>query len=143
MENQIVEVDNDGALIITTTSNNYIRRYKHGDHIELGRCNCGRRLQTITNIKGRVRNMLTLPNGDKKWPMIGSLEFEKFGIKRFKMIQTKLDEFELNIICEPLGELEIDLINLVKEKIGFEINVIINYVNEFSNYKFEEFVSLV
>jgi phenylacetate-CoA ligase len=140
MENQIVEVDEDGALIITTKSNKYLRRYKHGDHIELGECHCGRRLQTIKKIHGRVRNMMILPNGDKKWPQIGSLEYESFGIKRFKMVQTKIDELELSIICEPLYEKEIELINVVKKWVGFPVNVTIKYVDSFPNYKFEEFV---
>lgn len=140
MENQIVEVDSDGALIITTKSNNFIRRYKHGDHIELGECNCGRTLQTIKKIHGRVRNMMILPNGDKKWPQIGTLEYESFGIKRYKMVQNKVDDFELSIICEPLGERESELVEVIKKWIGFPINVTIKYVDSFPNYKFEEFV---
>ena len=140
MENQIVEVDTEGALIITTTSNKYIKRYKHGDHIELGSCNCGRSLQTIKKIHGRVRNMMILPNGDKKWPLVGSLEYESFGIKRFKMVQTKIDEFELSIICNPLGEKELELIEVVKKWVEYPVNVIIKYVDSFPNYKFEEFV---
>jgi phenylacetate-CoA ligase len=140
MENQIVEVDINGALIITTTSNKYIRRYKHGDHIELGSCNCGRTLQTIRKINGRVRNMMVLPNGDKKWPLIGSLEYESFGIKRFKMVQKKIDEFELSIVCSPLGKKESNLIEVVRKWVGFPINVTIKYVDSFPNYKFEEFV---
>ena len=131
MENQIVEVDTDGALIITTTSNKYIKRYKHGDHIEMGKCTCGRRLQTIKKIHGRVRNMMILPNGDKKWPLIGSLEYESFGIKKFQMVQTKIDELELSIICEPLGERETDLIKVVNKWVGFPVNVIIKYVDSF------------
>lgn len=140
MENQIVEVDTEGALIITTTSNKYIKRYKHGDHIELGSCNCGRSLQTIKKIHGRVRNMMILPNGDKKWPLVGSLQYESFGIKRFQMVQTKIDELELSIICEPLGQKETELIEVVRKQIGFDINVIIKYVDNFPNYKFEEFI---
>jgi hypothetical protein len=85
--------------------------------------------------------MIILPNGDKKWPLIGSLEYESFGIKRFKMIQTKVDELELSIICDPLCERETELIEVIRKKIGFPINVIIKYVDSFSNYKFEEFVS--
>ena len=143
MENHIVERDVDGSIIITTLSNKYIRRYKHGDQIELGKCNCGRTLQTITDIKGRIRNMMTLPSGDKKWPLIGSQEFETFGIKRFKMIQKTVKDFELSIICDNLGERETELKSLVEEKIGFKINLTIKYVDEFLNYKFEEFISFV
>lgn len=144
MENQYVERDVDGGLIITTLSNPYITRYKHGDHIELGTCDCGRGLQTITKIHGRVRNMFTLPNGDKKWPLIGSLNFyENFGIKRYKAIQKSIEDVELQIISEPLNEREEDLKILVKEWINSPINVTITYVNDFPNYKFEEFVSLI
>ena len=144
MENHHIERDDDGGMIITTFTNEHIRRYKHGDHIEFGTCTCGRGLQTLSEIKGRVRNMFVLPNGDKKWPLIGSLNFyEDFGIKRYKAIQHKVDELELQIICEPLNEKEQDLKFLVKERIDSPINVIITYVDEFPNYKFEEFISLV
>ena len=144
MENQYLERDNDGGMIITTLTNDYIRRYKHGDHIELGTCNCGRGLQTITEVKGRIRNMFVLPNGDKKWPLIGSLNFyNDYGIKRYKAIQRTINELELQIISEPLNEKEKELKSLVKEWINSPINVIITYVNEFPNYKFEEFVSMV
>jgi len=143
MENQIVEVDN-GAMIISTMTNPYIKRYKHGDHIELGSCGCGRTLQTIKKIHGRVRNMFTLPNGDKTWPIIGSKEYyDKFGIKRYKAIQKSLEELELQIICEPLGDREKELISYVQECINSPINVTIKYVNDFPNYKFEEFISLI
>jgi hypothetical protein len=57
------------------------------------------------------------------------------------MIQTKVDELELSIICDPLYERETELIEVIRKKIGFPINVIIKYVDNFSNYKFEEFVS--
>jgi len=144
MENHHIERDDDGGMIITTFTNDYIRRYKHGDHIEFGTCTCGRGLQTLSEIKGRVRNMFTLPNGDKKWPLIGSLSFyEKFGIKRYKAIQKSIEELELQIISEPLNDREEDLKKLVKEWINSPINVTITYTNDFPNYKFEEFVSLI
>ena len=50
---------------------------------------------------------------------------------------------ELQIISEPLNEREEDLKKLVKEWINSPINVIITYVDEFPNYKFEEFICLV
>jgi phenylacetate-CoA ligase len=144
MENHHIEKDDDGGMIISTFTNDYIRRYKHGDHIEFGECTCGRGLQTISEVKGRVRNMFILPNGDKKWPLIGSLNFyNDFGVKQYKAIQHKVDELELQIISEPLGGREEDLKTLVKEWINSPINVTITYVNDFPNYKFEEFVSLV
>ena len=144
MENQIVEIDTDGALIISTLSNPYIRRYKHGDHVELGTCTCGRKLQTITKIYGRVRNMFVFPNGDKIWPTIGSKDYyDMFGIKRYKAIQTSLDNLELQIISDPLGDREKELSDYVRKCLGSQIGIVIKYVDGFPDYKFEEFVSLV
>lgn len=144
MENQIVEVDADGGMIISTMTNPYIRRYKNGDHVELGSCPCGRSLQTITSIKGRIRNMLVLPNGDRKWPLIGSRDYyDEFGIKRFKAVQTSLWHVELQLVSDPLGEMEAKVKDLCREWLGCDIEVSIAYVDGFSDYKFEEFVSLV
>jgi len=144
MENTYVEIDTDGGIIVTSMTNPYIKRYKHGDHIEMGECTCGRTMQTIKEIKGRTRNMFTLPNGDKKWPLLGShYFFERFGIKRFRAIQTSIDELELEIICEPLGEKENDVKSLVNNMLDSPINVIIRYVETFPNYKFEEFISKI
>ena len=143
MENQIVEVDSDGGILISTLSNPYIRRYKHGDHVQLGSCHCGRTLQTITKIQGRIRNMFVLPNGDKKWPLIGSLQFGDFGIKRYKAIQKTIDELELQIIARPLNDREQELIKLIQKMLNVPINIKINYVENFETYKHEEFISLV
>jgi phenylacetate-CoA ligase len=143
MDNHIVEVDTDGGMLITTLTNPYIRRYKHGDHIELGECDCGRTSQVISKIHGRVRNMFIMPNGDKKWPLIGSLEYSNFGIKQFKATQTSLNDLVLEIICDNLLEKEKKLISLIQEMLGTPINVTIKYVDSFPNYKFEEFISLV
>lgn len=144
MENHIVEVDSDGGMIITTMTNPYIKRYKNGDCIELGTCNCGRTLQTIKKINGRIRNMFVLPNGDKKWPLIGSRDYyDKFGIKKYKAIQLSINELELQIISEPLKDKEKDLIKLIQQWLESDINVTIKYVDSFPNYKFEEFVSNV
>lgn len=143
MENQLVEVDSDSSIIISTLTNPYIRRYKHGDHIELGECTCGRTLQTITKIFGRNRNLFKLKNGDLKFPLIGSLSYHKFGIKQYKCYQVDYDKLELHIICDPLNERELDLISLVKEWIKEDVDVKIVYVDKFIEYKHEEFVRLI
>jgi phenylacetate-CoA ligase len=144
MENIHIDVDTDGGVLVTSFTNPYIKNYKHGDHVILGdKCTCGRGLQTISKIQGRVRNMFVLPNGDKKWPLIGSLQFDKFGIKQFKATQTTLNDLVLEIVCEDLIEKENELVTIVQEMLGAPINVTIRYVNSFPNYKFEEFVSLV
>lgn len=142
MENQLVEVNRDGQMIITTLSNPYIKRYQHGDHIQLGTCTCGRSLQTITNIQGRIRNMFIMPDGDKKWPLFGSRTyFQKYGIKRFKLIQISITAVKLQYIADYIRN-EPQLIQEIKELLA-DINVILEPVDSFPDYKFEEFVSLV
>ena len=145
MENQIVETNENNELIITTLTNPYIRRYKNGDVVELGECNCGRSLQTIKKIYGRVRNMFTMSNGDNKWPIFGSRTFyEKYGIQQFKLTQIELRKLVLEIIAEPLSEQSI--VNIKQEinsLLDADCEVDMKYVNNFSNYKHEEFVSLI
>lgn len=144
MENIHLDVDTDGGVLVTCFTNPYIKNYKHGDHVVLGgKCSCGRGLQTITKIQGRVRNMFTLPNGDKKWPLLGSLQFEEYGIKQFKATQTELNELTLEIVSSKLGDKKNKVVSLVQEMLGVPINVTIKYVESFPNYKFEEFISLV
>jgi phenylacetate-CoA ligase len=144
MENIHLDVDTDGVVLVTSLTNPYIKNYKHGDHVELtDECTCGRKLQTIKKIKGRVRNMFTLPNGDKKWPLLGSLQFEDFGIKQFKATQTSLDKLTLEIISPKLGKKKNKVVSLVQEMLGVPVNITIKYVDSFPNYKFEEFISLL
>lgn len=140
MENLIVE-EYQGSLLVTSLTNPYIKRYAIQDCAELTTCACGRKLQTITNIKGRIRNMFTLPNGDKKWPMFGSKEFDKFGISRYKAIQTSISELEFQIVAPELDEEALKA--TILKWLESPINITIKYVSEFKNYKFEEFVSLV
>lgn len=142
MENQIVEVEDTGAALITTLTNPYIRRYRHGDHLELGRCSCGRSLQTITKINGRVRNMFITPDGDRRWPVFGSRTMhERYGVKRFRAVQRSLDLVELQIIAPDLTpEQRQSLAGEVKTGLGCDIRVEIRHVGSLPDYKFEEFV---
>ena len=144
MENIHLDVDTDGGVLVTCFTNPHIKNYKHGDHVSLGKeCTCGRKLQTIKRVNGRIRNMFVMPNGDKKWPLIGSLKFEEFGIKQFKATQTALDKLTLEIVSPKLGKNKKKVVSLVQEMLGVPIDVTIKYVDSFPNYKFEEFISLV
>ena len=143
MENQVVETDEQGNAIITTLNHPYIKRYKNGDVIELGKCGCKRTLQTITKIYGRVRNFFTMPNGEKKWPLVASITYyEKYGITRFKAIQHSINDLEVQVIKTRDFE-ENNLIADIQKALGVEINTKITYVEEFKNYKHEEFVSMI
>ena len=69
---------------------------------------------------------------------------ESFGIKRFKVIQTTVNDLEVQIIADKLSlKRTEDLISNILTSVGETLNVEIKYVDSFPNYKFEEFVSLV
>lgn len=142
MENQVIETNDENEVIVTTMTNPYIKRYKNGDVVLLGSCNCGRSLQTITKIYGRVRNFFVMPNGQKKWPLLGSLTFhEKFGIKQFKAVQKQVNLLELQIISPVLTqEKEAELKSEVQKMLQTAIHVDLKYQQAFANYKHEEFV---
>ena len=58
--------------MVCTTLNNVVTpliRYELGDLAQVGGlCPCGRGLPVLTAIKGRVRNMVTLPTGEQLFP---------------------------------------------------------------------------
>ena len=80
-ENMIVEVLNEdgsacapgqsGRVVVTHLHNfaSPLIRYDIGDFAEVGEaCSCGRGLLVLKRIVGRMRGMVTLPNGDQFWP---------------------------------------------------------------------------
>ena len=88
--------------------------------------------------------MYVLPNGDRVWPIFGSKYYaERFGIERFKIVQTAIGQIELQLISRPLGRQEQELIALVRQHLDPAVCVAIRYVDAFPDCKFEEFVSLL
>ena len=143
MENQIVEIDDDGALIISTMTNDHIRRYKHGDYVVLGQCSCGRSLQTIQEIRGRVRNMFIMSNGDKRWPLVGSLGFyEKYGIKQFNIIQVGIGKIEAHLFYDNDFD-KSAFIQDVRAHLEENVEVTIVKTSSIMQYKNEEFISMI
>lgn len=146
VENVIVEQESDGAALITSLSNPYIKRYRIGDYIELGTCSCGRTLQTITKIHGRVRNLITYPNGTKQWPTVGSpYYYDKFNIRRFQAIQTSIDDVTIKMIRDHqfTEDQHLTFVKFVQESLHHPFNITVEYVNSFPPGKFEEFKSLL
>lgn len=143
MENILVEREADGNALITVRTNPYIKRYRIGDYIELGVCGCGRTLQTISKIYGRKRNMMVMPNGDRKWPLIGSPHYyERFGIKRFQIIQESM----IQIVAKIQSTIQFDeneFKSYLVQCLDYPFEVQIQYVSEFPMGKFEEFICKV
>lgn len=145
-ENIVAEVDADGKAILTNLFHPYMKRYLIGDSIVLGECSCGRTLQTITKINGRIRNMVSMPDGTTRWPMTGSKTFyEEFSVERIQVEQVSLTGLRVSIIRNNRFT-EDELAAFVKHmqsSMGYDFDIEIVYVDSFPVGKFEEFKNLL
>src|SRR5207253_5021199 len=115
-------------------------RYELGDFAEVGEpCPCGRGLPVLTRVLGRQRNMLTLPDGDQRWPNIRDpSELASAGgpalppLQQFQVIQRSLTALEVLLVCpEPLGAAEEDIMReYLAFVLGHRFEVTFTYVAE-------------
>ncbi|MCZ6482604.1 MAG: phenylacetate--CoA ligase family protein [Alphaproteobacteria bacterium] len=91
-----------GRLVITDMHNfaTPLIRYEIGDYAEPGGpCSCGRTLPVLTRILGRTRNMLTLPSGDRMWPVYSEALCEALPqLRQAQLVQRTLDEIEVRLV---------------------------------------------
>lgn len=161
-ESLLVEVlDADGAAcapgatgrVVLTTLHGFAQpllRYELRDHAEVGPpCPCGRGLPTLRRIVGRSRNMLTLPSGEKRWPLVGFAEYRSVApIRQYQMVQTTVDTLELRLVVErPLSATEEAALTVVVQRaLGHPFALRFDYRERLLpsvSGKFEEFLSLL
>ncbi len=123
-------------------------RYEVGDYAEVGPpAPCGRGLTVLTRILGRVRNMLTLPDGSRIWPEIGSdIMGSVVPVKQCQIIQKDLQRIEAKIVPrQPFTpEQELALTKHLADKLGSHFRIAVRYVDEIPRSptgKFEDFRS--
>ncbi|MFX0134658.1 MAG: phenylacetate--CoA ligase family protein [Candidatus Hodarchaeota archaeon] len=115
-ENIVVEIIKNGAPakpgepgeVIITGFNNFampLIRYKVGDVAIISdkSCSCGRALPLLENIEGRVNNMVVTPEGKISSGLIfyyisRSLIENNGGVKKFKVIQDRIDRITFQIV---------------------------------------------
>jgi phenylacetate-CoA ligase len=142
-----------GKVVVTTLHNFAmpLLRYDIGDYAEVGECKCGRGLPVLKRILGRQRNLLTLPNGEKKWPVFasahGSDDLPSFF--QFQVVQGSLDSLDVNLV-RPNGNLTPDEMSAVERHfhrlLGYPFRIRIYCVEEIPRSltgKYEDFISLV
>ena len=120
-ENLLVEILNESGArcgpgeigrVVVTALHNFatpLIRYDIGDYAEVGEhCTCGRGLPVLRRILGRVRNMLTLPNGERHWPLIGANEMHRLApILQQQVAQVGPEEIEVRlVVARPLTRAE-------------------------------------
>lgn len=138
--------------VVITTLHNYatpLIRYEIGDCAEVGEpCPCGRGLPVLKRLNGRYRNLLTLPDGRQRWPLLGyeSGLQEIAPIDYMQLIQHRVDEIEVRLIMpRPLhaGEAE-TLTAFIHANLGHPFPLRFEYVETIRNQKngkIEQFIS--
>ena len=127
-------------------------RYAIGDHVEVGEpCACGRGLPVIQRIIGRTQNMLTMPWGEQKWPLLSSDSIEAMlkvapAVRQYQFVQKDLDLIELRLVvaCPLSPDEEEALLKWVHKKFAHEFRVVFVYLDAIPRTqagKFEDFLN--
>ena len=141
-----------GRVVVTALHNFAapLLRYEVGDFAEAGEgATCGRNLPVLSRILGRVRNMLTLPDGSRIWPMIGADTIADVApVKQCQVIQKDLRRIEAKVV--PRQALTAEQISAVGRHIvgrlggDFEIEILcVDEIERGPTGKFEDFRSEV
>ena len=125
-------------------------RYALGDWAEIGDpCPCGRGLPVLRRILGRTRNLLTLPSGEKRYAVYGTLIFGSHpDVLQFQIVQKNLADLEVKLVVKrKLEESELAQIrDQLVGRIGHPFRIEFSYHDEIPRApsgKFEEFQSFV
>ena len=141
-----------GRLVLTSLHNFALPlvRYEIGDYAEAGpACRCGRGLPTLARVLGRKRNMLTLPDGARRWPLTGFMAFRAIApVRRYQFVQLDRGTIEARFVVDrPLrGEEEERLAEAIRGALGHPFDLQFTYLDAFPPHpggKFEDFVSRV
>lgn len=104
----------------------------------------------LTEVKGRSRNMITLPDGRKVWPLVGYREFsEVVPIRQFHIQQVEPDRLKAKFFvdCLPDPEDMEKVRNIIRKSLGYCFDIDDSYQVEplakGANGKMEDFVSLL
>lgn len=145
------EVGETGRVVITDLSNlaTPLLRYDIGDYAELGPlCPCGRGLSTLKRIHGRRRNMVTLPDGRRHWPLVGFQKYRDIApVLQYQLIQDAADHIEVRLLTErPLAAIEQERLGeVIRTALGHAFALSFVYfekeIPRGKNGKYEEFIS--
>jgi phenylacetate-CoA ligase len=139
-----------GRVIITDLHNFAfpLIRYEVGDYAEVGdACDCGRGLPVLKCIKGRYRNILTTPSGERRYPQLGIQDLHEIApVLQLQAVQHTLDDIEIKLVLQrPLQADEREKLTakfhaMLGETFNFDIQQVDSIARSASG-KFEEFIS--
>lgn len=154
----LVEVlDDDGrpcatgetGRVIVTDLHNFsmpLLRYEIGDYATVGApCRCGRGLPVLESIVGRVRNMLVLPDGRRRFPRIGAKPLASIAcIRQYQFVQVDPTRIEARLVVDRALDAseEAHLRGVVHGRLGYPYDVSLRYCDVLERSpsgKFEDF----
>ncbi|HUO43678.1 MAG TPA: AMP-binding protein [Burkholderiales bacterium] len=140
-----------GRLVISSLHNfaTPLIRYELRDYAEVGApCACGRGLPRLARIVGRNRNMVTLPDGRRHWPLLGFAEYRVIApVRQYQLIQRAAEEIEVRLVTDRLltADEEARLVKVIQDALGWPFRLRFAYfereIPRGAGGKFEEFVS--
>ncbi len=125
-----------GRVVVTNLANFAMPliRYSIGDLAQVGPpCSCGRGLPVLTQIMGRVHNVIVLPSGDRHFPQTTKYGLSEIApIRQFKLIQKSLSRIVLHLsVYRPLTRDEKEgLRRRLVDKIGHPFDVDVIYCDQ-------------
>ncbi len=141
-----------GRIVLTSLHNFAMPliRYEIGDYVQLGEpCPCGRGLPVITRIMGRLRNLVTLPDGRQNWPILRTRYLmEVFPLRQIQVVQRSLEQIEVKlVVARPLlPEEESKYIAILQGSLGYPFQISFSYhdaIPRSASGKYEDFVSAI
>lgn len=139
-----------GRVLVTSLHNFAMPliRYEIGDFAEVGEpCDCGRTLPVLKRILGRVRNMLVLPDGSRRWPRLAAPFYREIApVVQHQIVQHDLRRIEARLVVErPLTRAEEGrLREVIAERLGHPFDIRFSYPDRIArdpSGKYEEFKS--
>lgn len=140
--------------VVVTPLHNFampLIRYEIGDYAEVGEsCPCGRGLPVIKRILGREQDMVTLPNGEKRWTLLSSGNIEAFlkiaPVRQYQFVQKNLHTIEARLAVErELTDIEKEnLVEWIVNKLDHPFTVEFSFMDEIprsASGKYQDFIS--
>jgi len=143
--------DGDVGRVVVTDLHNFatpLIRYDIGDYAEMDKpCRCGRGLPTIRRILGRARNFMLMPDGTRRYPLVGFYKFRDVApVSQYQLIQYGPADLEARLVVEsPLTarqEADLRTVILTALRAPFELKFAYfpDQIPRSPSGKFEEFV---
>jgi phenylacetate-CoA ligase len=123
-------------------------RYELGDYAQVGEaCSCGRGLPVLDRVIGGLRNMLTLPGGERTWPRLSTYTLADMpAIRQAQFVQREIGAIDLRlVVSRPLTDAEeAKLTRVIRDSLGHPFDIRFVYVERIERSaggKFEDFLS--